>query len=154
MAENKTQMSTVFDLQRSTIEQNQRAINQLIDAQRTASKAAVDGLEGYKRIQEQTTELTEEMIHAYLDAVEEAPFDVDCNRLHELIDENFDQLQDAQDDGWEIVLEVAENNYESVDEALDTYNEFVDSSFDSFLDAHEGVEKDLEGAESIEIGSN
>jgi hypothetical protein len=147
----ETQVSSVFEMQRTMIEQNRKAVSQFMDVQRAASESFVEGLEGLKRIQEQNVELTQDAVHAYFDTLEQLPGDADFDEARELVDENFDTLEEAHAEAWAGVLESIEDGQDSVEEYTETYGDLVDSSFDSFLDAHESVEKDLSEAEAIDI---
>ena len=141
-------------MQRGIVQQNQKAVGQYLDAQRTASQAVVDGFRSVRDVQGQNAELTRDAVHTYFDALEEVAPDADFSAVREQVDEGFDQLEAAQDDTWESVLEAVEDSQDSVEEAGETYGDLVESSFDSFLEAHEAAEADLEDAESIEFDAN
>ena len=145
------QISSMFEMQRGIVQQNQQAIDQFFDAQRTASQAVVDALESLRSAQEQNVELTRDAVHAYVDALEEVAPDADFSVVREQVDENLDQLEDVQGDTWDGLLDAMENRQDSVEEYGETYGDLMESSFDSFLDAHETVTDDLEDAETVEF---
>ena len=145
------QMSSMFEMQRGIVQQNQQAVAQFFDAQRTASQAVVDALESLRSAQEQNAELTRDAVHAYVDALEEIAPNADFSVVREQIDGNLDQLEDVQADTWDGLLDAMKNGQDSVEEYGETYGDLVESSFDSFLDAHETVADDLEDAETVEF---
>jgi len=145
------QISSMFEMQRGIVQQNQQAVAQFFDAQRTASQAVVDALESLRSAQEQNVELTRDAVHAYVDALEEVAPDADFSVVREQVDENLDQLEDVQGDTWDGLLDAMENSQDSVEEYGETYGDLMESSFDSFLDAHETVTDDLEDAETVEF---
>lgn len=150
----ETQISGVFEMQRTMIEQNRKAVDQFLDVQRAASESFIEGLEGLKRMQEQNVELTQDAVHAYFDTLEQLSGDADFGEVRELVDENFGTIEEAHADAWAGVLQSVEDGQDSVEEYTETYGDLVDSSFDSFLDAHEAVEEDLNEAEAVDIGLN
>jgi hypothetical protein len=141
----------MFEMQRGIVQQNQQAVDQFFDAQRTASQAVVDALESLRSAQEQNVELTRDAVHAYVDALEEVAPDADFSVVREQVDKNLDQLEDVQGDTWDGLLDAMENSQDSVEEYGETYGDLMESSFDSFLDAHETVTEDLEDAETVEF---
>ena len=145
------QISSMFEMQRGIVQQNQQAVDQFFDAQRTASQAVVDALESLRSAQEQNVELTRDAVHAYVDALEEVAPDADFSVVRKQVDENLDQLEDVQGDTWDGMLDAMENGQDSVEEYGETYGDMVESSFDSFLDAHETVAANLEDAETVEF---
>ncbi|MFB6119162.1 hypothetical protein [Halosegnis sp.] len=146
-----TQISSVFEMQRGMIQQNQKALKQFVDAGRTASQAVVDSLETARDVQHQNVELTREAVTAYFDALEQVAPDADFAPVREQVEGNFDQLVETQEDTWDGMLAAVEESQESVEEYGETYGDLVESSFDSFLEAHEAVKEDLEDAEPIEF---
>lgn len=141
----------MFEMQHGIVQQNQQAVAQFFDAQRTASQAVVDALESLRSAQEQNAELTRDAVHAYVDALEEVAPNADFSVVREQIDGNLDQLEDVQDDTWDGLLDAMADGQDSVEEYGETYGDLVESSFDSFLDAHETVAADLEDAETVEF---
>ena len=147
------QISSMFEMQRGIVQQNQQAVAQFFDAQRTASQAVVDALESLRSAQEQNVELTRDAVHAYVDALEEVAPNADFSVVREQIDGNLDQLEDVQGDTWDGLLDAMADGQDSVEEYGETYGDLVESSFDSFLDAHETVTDDLEDAETVEFAN-
>lgn len=141
-------------MQRGMIKQNQHALDQFVEAGRTATRAVTDSLQSVRDVQQQNMDLTRDAVHAYFDALEEVAPDADFSAVREQTEASFDQLESAQGETWETMFEAVEQSQESVEEYGETYGDLVDSSFDSFLEAHEAVEEELEDAESIEFDAD
>ena len=147
------QISSAFEMQRGIMQQNQQAVDQFLDAQRTASQAFVDALESVRVAQEQNVDLTRDAVHAYLDALEQVTPETDLSVVREQVEDNLEQLEEVHADTWEGMLDAVEDSQDSVEEYGESYGDMVESSFDSFLDAHETVEANLEDAETVEFAN-
>lgn len=154
MSDTTNPMTTVFDMQRTAIEQTHKATVDAVDAQKAVVDAFVDGLDSFESLYDQNTEMTKNAIHAYLDAVEASvPEDAyDFDEARDLVDEQIAATSDAQKDSWHSVVEALHEGSDAFDEFADNYVELVDSSFDSYLEAHEQAEEAAEDvAEDVEI---
>ncbi|MDY6818301.1 MAG: hypothetical protein SVG88_06530 [Halobacteriales archaeon] len=153
MSTNDT-ITTVFDMQRSAIEQAQKAFKRTADLQVEASDALESSLEAQKSLQKQSTAMSERLVLSYLDTVaSSAPGEeVDVEELKATVEEQFDALDEVQDDTWEAVTNTLEEVESTSESFTDQYVETVDAAFDSFLDAHERVESQMtEAAEAVDI---
>jgi len=159
MTEYTDPVTTVFEIQRTAVEQTHEALLRGADAQRQAAETAMGGLDTWESLQSKGTEASRAGLHAYLDAVEEALPEGQAagfEEAREAVDENYDRIEDLQAESWAAVTEAVEESLDAYDEAADTYVEAVDEGFDAFLDAHEQVETGVtdateDAADAVEI---
>jgi division protein CdvB (Snf7/Vps24/ESCRT-III family) len=147
-------MTPVFEMQRTMIEQNRKAITDGFEAQKAAVKTMVDSMGGSQELAERNVELTRSATHAYFDAVESAmPEDAaEFDELRASLDEGFDTFEDSQAEAWSAMQEAMEESGTTYEEFVDSYVEAVDSSFDAFIEGHERVEANVDAAaESVEV---
>jgi len=147
-------ITTAFDVQRSAIEQSHKLTTEALEAQKTAFNVAVDGLDTIEQISEQSADLSQEAIHAYLDAIEGSVPEADLAEVRDLVDEGFENAEEIQGESWSAIHEAADESVATFEEAADSYGEFVDSSFDTFLSAHEQVEESAEEFEEIDVSAD
>jgi len=147
-------ITTAFEMQRSAIEQAHDLTLESIEAQKTAVKAMVDGLETAEQVAQQGTELSQEAAHAYLDALEDTVPEGEFDDVRQLVDESYESAGELQADAWSAIHEAAAESVEGFESAADTYGEFVDSSFDTYLSAHEHVEESAEEFEEIDVSAD
>lgn len=133
-------IQSAFGFQRTMVEQAHKATVESLEAQKTAFQQFADGLETIEQLQAQGTEMNLKTLHASFDAIEQANPEADLTEMRELVDEQFETVEENQTQSWETVIEAVNESTEGFEEAVDTYSETVDSSFDSFLEAHEQLE--------------
>lgn len=147
-------ITTVFDVQRSAIEQSQSALKQTIDLQKRSSESLLRTLETAADASEQGNDLTKTAVDTYFDALEAAVPGTSegVEELRASVHEQIEVGEDVQAESWEAVRELAEQNADAAGEFADNYAAVVDDSFDAFLEAHEQVEEQtVSAAESVEI---
>lgn len=133
-------IQSVFGFQRTIVEQTHKATVDSLEAQKTAFEQFADGLETIEQLQTQGTEMNLKAVHAYFDAIEQANPEADLAEMREMVDEQFETVEENQAQSWDAVIEAIEESTDGFEEAVDTYTETVDSSFDGFLEAHEQLE--------------
>jgi hypothetical protein len=147
-------MTPLFEMQRTMINQNRKAIEDGIEAQKTAMSAMVDGIESSRDLAERNVELSRSTMHDYLDAVENVtPEDAtDFDALRESVDESFEAFEEGQSGAWESMHETIEESNVAFGEFADSYMETVDSSFDAFLESYDQFEESVDtAAEGVEV---
>jgi len=147
-------IASAFELQRSAVEQTHEATVEVIEAQKTAVNAAADGVDTYQQIAEQSTRLTREAVHGYLDAVEQVNPEADLSELRELVDEGFESAEEFQAESWGAIQQAVDESVEGFEAAADNYGELVDTTFDTFLTAHEQVEENVDEFEEIDVSAD
>ena len=65
-----TPVTAAFEAQRATIKQSQQAFEQTIEFQHSLNEAMLDSLDSQESAQRRTVQLTQNLVHGYLDAVE------------------------------------------------------------------------------------
>ena len=146
--------STVFDLQRSALEQTQSATIEAVEAQKTAVSAAADSVDTFQELSEQSTQFSHEAVHAYFDSIEQLNPEADLSELRDLVDDSFESAESFQDESWEAVHQAVDETVDGFEAAADNYAEAVDTSFDSYLQAHEQVEETVEELEDVDPTPN
>lgn len=148
---NTNPIESVFGFQRAIVEQTHNATLESLDAQKTAFGQFVEGLETFQELQTQGADLSRNAVHTYLDSIEQANPEADIADIRELVDEQFETVEQTQTESWETVIEAVEESSESFEQTVDTYSETVDSSFDTFLETHEQLEANtVDAAEQID----
>jgi len=147
-------LTTAFDVQRSMIEQTHQLTHETIEAQKTAVNAMADSLATLEQVSDQSAELSQEAIHAYLDAVEQVVPEAEFDDVRALVDDGFESAEEFQDETWTAVHEAVEEGVQNFETAAENYGEFVDSSFDTYLQAHEQVEASAEEFEEIDVSAD
>lgn len=149
-----TTISTVFDFQRSMLEQSQSAFKQSVEIQKRTANAVVDSMDSQHAVQQESAEMFQRALHAYLDAVEQmVPGDqIEFDEVRQVADQQFEQMNEVSEESWAAVKRAVEEGFEALDAMADVYVESVDSSFDAFLDTYEQVEAQaMETADAVQI---
>lgn len=113
MSDNTTPVEPFFELQRETIT---GAVSLLTGPRRLGKSLTADGAAASRHAQEQTLELSRQVMHRLLGATEGLGSDETSARLHESVDDVFDQLADHQN----ATLTALDELRESADEQLGT----------------------------------
>lgn len=153
MSHTQTPLDTMFELQRTAIKQNQKAVEQTLDLQKQALSVFSSGLKQSAATREQTADVTKTGIDMYFDAIEAAvPGNVSgLEQLRANVHEQLDTAGELNDEAWENVETLFEQNVESYEEFAATYETMVGDSFDALLSATEYVEEQTSSAtEAIE----
>jgi len=142
-----TPVTTVFEMQRRTIEQSQQAVKQSLEFQQNVSQAMVDSLDSQESAQRRGVELTQTMFHSYLDAVEAAVPGVEgsVEEVRATVDEQVEFLLENHAEAFETVEAEFEEGIGAYDELSEDYVAALDEQVELLVDAHE----DLEG-QSVE----
>ena len=110
MADNNAPVGTVFELQRTAIEQTGGLLTEFVEASTDASDGLVQSVDTQREIQEQTLELTRQSVHQSLDVAETvtATSPVDDDDLRGTVDTTFDRLLGQQDEAFDAIEESSE----------------------------------------------
>ncbi|PSQ28316.1 hypothetical protein BRD06_04205 [Halobacteriales archaeon QS_9_67_15] len=137
-----THITTAFEMQRATIEQSQRAFEQTLDFQQTVNEAVVNGFDSQESAQRRGVELSQTVLHSYLDIVESsvpgAAGSVD--EVRAAVDEQFDFLLENHAEVFETVAAEYEQGIDAYDELTADYVEAVDEQVEMLVEAHEELE--------------
>ena len=86
---NQNPIQTAFEFQRTVLESTQRMTHETLEAQKSGVEAFVNTVDTVEDLNEQNVRMTQDVLHNYLDGVEEmTPTDGDVNfdELHELVE--------------------------------------------------------------------
>lgn len=153
MSKTQSPFDAMFEMQRTAIKQNQKAIEQTLDLQKQTVSVFTTGLKQSAAASEQTRDVTKTGIDMYFDAIEAAvPGDVSgVEQLRANVHEQLDTAGELNDEAWENVEALVDQNVESFEEFTRTYETMVGDSFDALLSATEYAEEQTSSAtEAIE----
>lgn len=144
MSDRTSPISTVFELQRKSIEQSQTLAERSLDVPRTLTETFANGVGTQRKTQERTIELGRTSINTVLDTVESAS--------PAGSEDTLDDLRNAVDDAFDTVLEQQDQAYDTVDqqfdETLEQYDEISEESLEALNDQIEALldaNEELEG---------
>ncbi len=147
-------VSTVFDIQRTMLEQSQSAFKQGVEIQKRTANAFVDTMDSQQSVQQESSKMFQRALHAYLDALEQmVPGDqVEFDEVRQVADRQFEQMDEVSEESWTAVQRAMEEGFEAFDAMADAYVDAIDNSFDAFLDSYEQVEAQaMETADAVQI---
>lgn len=142
MSQMNSPVSTMFDVQRSAIEQSQDAFEQTITAQQQFLESMMD-VGTAKRLNHRSFETAHAMVDAYFDALESAMPTDRTTGLEDVRGTMVDQLETAETTQTETLdaFEASvEDGMEITDETLDAFLAALDEQIEAMLEAHGDVE--------------
>lgn len=137
-----TPVSTVFQMQRSAIEQSQQAVESGVEFQKRLNAAALDGVEATEEAQRSTVELTENAVHSYLDVLEATvPGAASVTgQVRETVDGQYDSLYQAHEEAFDVTEGEFAKGVDAYDELVVDYLAALNDQIEALLEAHEDVE--------------
>lgn len=131
---------SLFDVQRTAIRQSQQALKQGIALQRTANRAALNGLLGQEALQRQGTEVVQAAVHGYLQSVAALTGADQPAPRPRAIDEQFARLKWSQSEIFATLERELERGVESFEALSAEYVDAVDEQTDRALDTLDTIE--------------
>lgn len=130
-------MKTLFDLQRTSLEGGQQAIERGIDAQRRLVEATMrNGVTAHRSAQRHGLELTRQWMVASAGSGWAG-----TDEQREEIDEQFGAMADAQDEAWGTIEGSVEEGLAGYEGLAERQKEFVERSVGSLVDANERAKR-------------
>ena len=143
MVDYTTPVTTAFEMQRATIEQSQKALEQSVTFQQTVNEAVIDSLDTQESAQRRGVELSKTAFHSYLDAVE---------TTMPSMGGTIDELREAVDEQYDFLLENHAEVFDNVEsELIEAHEELEDQSVavaEQFGDQLEEVQEQVEEIQS------
>ena len=142
MVDYTTPVTTAFEMQRATIEQSQKALEQSVSFQQNVNEAVIDSLDTQESAQRRGVELSKTAFHSYLDAVEATvpgmagPVD----ELRATVDEQYDFLLENHAEVFDNVESEMLEGVEAYDEMTEDYVTAIDEQVGMLVEAHEELE--------------
>jgi len=148
MVDYTTPVTTAFEMQRATIEQSQKALEQSVTFQQTVSEAVIDSLDTQESAQRRGVELSKTAFHSYLDAVETTMPGMasTIDEVRQSVDEQYDFLLENHAEVFDNVESEMVEGTEAYDEMTDDYVTAVDEQVSMLVEAHEDLE-----SQSVEV---
>jgi len=152
MVDYTTPVTTAFEMQRNTIEQSQKALEQSVAFQQNVNEAVIDGLDTQESAQRRGVELTKTAVHSYLDAVEASVPGVagTVDEVREAVDEQYDFLLENHAEAFDNVESELVDGVDTYDELTDEVLTALDDQIAMLVEAHEELEsQSVEAAEQF-----
>ena len=148
MVDYTTPVTTAFEMQRATIEQSQKALEQSVSFQKNVNEAVIDSLDTQESAQRRGVELSKTAFHSYLDAVEATVPGMGgtVDELRQAVDEQYDFLLENHAEVFDNVESEMLEGVEAYDEMTEDYVTAVDEQMSMLVEAHEELE-----SQSVEV---
>jgi hypothetical protein len=148
MVDYTTPVTTAFEMQRATIEQSQKALEQSVSFQKNVNEAVIDSLDTQESAQRRGVELSKTAFHSYLDAVEATMPGMGGTiaEVREAVDEQYDFLLENHAEVFDNVESEMLEGVEAYDEMTEDYVTAVDEQVTLLVEAHEELE-----SQSVEV---
>jgi methyl-accepting chemotaxis protein len=142
MVDYTTPVTTAFEMQRATIEQSQKALEQSVSFQQNVNEAVIDSLDTQESAQRRGVELSKTAFHSYLDAVEATVPGVGgtVDEVRQAVDEQYDFLLENHAEVFDNVESELLEGVEAYDELTEDYVTAVDEQVSMLVEAHEELE--------------
>ena len=142
MVDYTTPVTTAFEMQRATIEQSQKALEQGVSFQKNVNEAVIDSLDTQESAQRRGVELSKTAFHSYLDAIEAAMPGMGgtIGEMRQAVDEQYDFLLENHAEAFENVESEMVEGAEAYDEMTEDYVTAVDEQVTLLVEAHEELE--------------
>ncbi|WP_276273471.1 hypothetical protein [Haloarcula litorea] len=148
MVDYTTPVTTAFEMQRATIEQSQKALEQSFTFQQNVNEAVIDSLDTQESAQRRGVELSKTAFHSYLDAVEAtvpgAAGTVD--EIRRAVDEQYDFLLENHAEVFDNIESELVEGVDAYDDMTEDYLAAVEEQVDMLVEAHEELE-----SQSVEV---
>jgi len=148
MVDYTTPVTTAFEMQRATIEQSQKALQQGVSFQQNVNEAVIGSLDTQESAQRRGVELSKTAFHSYLDAVEASMPGMGgtVDEMRQAVDEQYDFLLENHAEVFDNVESEMLEGVEAYDEMTEDYVTAVDEQVTLLVEAHEELE-----SQSVEV---
>ena len=140
---NNNPFAPMFELQRQSIEQGQKMIEQSIEVQNEVNKSFVKAVESQKSAQEKGVDAWKSATETSLNVADSTtPTDSTAfTDMQETIDDQFDALSDIHTEIWESVERDIETGTEVSEDMNETFLSFVNDSVEMAMKTSEQFEE-------------
>ena len=152
MVDYTTPVTTAFQMQRQTITQSQKALEQSVAFQQNLNEAFVNSLDSQESAQRRGVELSKTAFHSYLDALESAApgMGATFDELRNTVDEQYDFLLENHAALFDNIESEMSEGVDAYDQMTDEYLDAVDEQISMLVEAHEELEaQSVEAAEQF-----
>lgn len=146
-------VTTTFELQRKTLKQGQKALEQTVELQQEMAQGTVELIDSSEVAQRHAVDFQHKTAHTALDNVEQMlpGSEASMEQVREFVDEQFQFLLENHADAFEALRGELENGVDAHGELSDDYLETVDEQLSLLLQAHEDLEtQSIEMSEQVE----
>ncbi|WP_324760289.1 hypothetical protein [Haloarcula montana] len=152
MVDYTTPVTTAFEMQRASIEQSQKALEQSFEFQKNVNEAVIDSLDTQESAQRRGVELSKTAFHSYLDAIEATVPGVagSVDEVRQAVDEQYDFLLENHAEVFDNVENEMVEGADAYDDMTQEYLDAVTEQVEMLVDAHEELEsQSIEAAEQF-----
>ncbi len=147
MSEYTTPVTAAFEMQRQSIEQSRKAVEQTVEFQKTVTDAFVGSLDSQESAQRRGVELAQTAFHGYLDAVESAVPGVTptVEEVRATVDEQYEFLLENHAEAFDNVEHELVESVDAYDDLTGDVLTAMDEQVEMLVEVHEDLE-----AQSVE----
>jgi hypothetical protein len=146
-------ITSAFEMQRTMIDQSQRAIETSMKAQQVATETFFDSFEATKSLQKSGLTLSKRAVEAYIDGLGMVLPEESVEELRVAVDEQFEAVDELHEDAWNAVLESLDEAESSFDELSEAQLQMIEDGFEAMQemqsDAEQTAEEAVETAERL-----
>ena len=146
-------ITTTFELQRKTLKQGQKALEQGVELQQEMAQSTVDMVDSSESAQRHAVDFQHKTAHAALDNVEQMVPGSEASivQVREFVDEQFEFLLENHAEAFDTLRGELKDGVEAHGELSDDYLETVEEQLSLLLQAHEDLEsQSIEMTEQVE----
>ncbi|WP_207217127.1 helix-hairpin-helix domain-containing protein [Natrinema altunense] len=140
MARSDSPIRTMFDAQRTAVEQSQQLLEQGMATQRTVDTMVLTGLKWQESLQRHYLEIAQAATHGSLSAMATTLPADDATEAHRSVDESFEQLKRTHAAVYDALERELEQGVDSADERSAEFVDALDDQTDQLLEMTETVE--------------
>jgi hypothetical protein len=135
-------VTSVFKLQRNTIESGQQVFERSLDLPRNLATAFQDSFDAQDAAQRRTLEFGQTSTHTVLDTVEQAlpGSEGSVDEIREAVDEGFDTLGEQHGQAFDAIDEQYTEGVQQYDELTADSREAINGQIEFLLETNEDVE--------------
>lgn len=153
MSETSNPFTALFEMQRRTLQQGQRTLEQSTQMHQQMTDAFLDTMDTQKETQKKGVGTMKSATDAYLDAVESmTPGDtVAFEDAHAAVDDQFEAFDEVHSQLWDAFERNVRENADAYETASDRYLSLLNDSLDLLVEANrQWEEQSVAAAETVD----
>lgn len=145
MSEPYNPYSTIFEMQRESIEQTRELLHWSAEVGKQSNRMVKDGIEANRSVQTKGSEVAKTVMRTSLESTAAAMpgSDAMMQNIETTVDDQFDAIDEINAQYWDAIAEILDENSQAVEDATEQYLELIDESLDTTLEAIASYETDL-----------
>lgn len=141
-------MNTMFDMQRTVLDQQQQIVSRSFDVQRRMLESMHTSMDVGRNMDAQTRHLTETAVDATMETMENAiPGGAEgMDDLRDVIDQQLEAGESMSEETWTVIEDQLEETIASYESALDEGEKLSEDLFETYRGMFEQVEETVDEA--------